>query len=259
MRIVDTLVCSSPDCKRAGKPQKETEFYNTYSSTMKKYPICKSCLKRIIDPDNVESVTNILKEMDAPFLYELWHSVYDTIEDKTRVFGNYLKKILTLTQYKNLRYKDSIFEKKVEVRISDGEELIYDSKWNASYTRQDLDYLNNYLDGLNKDYKISTTNHLDYAKKIAKASLALDKEQDAVNRGDGSQASLEKLSKTFDTLSKSAQFAESNRDKKDLTLSSFSTIFELVEKKTFIPKFEPIVQDTYDLIIDQIATTNKSM
>ena len=45
----------------------------------------------------------------------------------------------------------------------------------GKYTQKDIDYLNKYYAGLERDYKIITENHRDYARKIAKASLQMDK------------------------------------------------------------------------------------
>ena len=52
---------------------------------------------------------------------------------------------------------------------NDTDELIYDDKWMGKYSQKDIDYLNNYYAGLERDYKIITENHRDYARKIAKA------------------------------------------------------------------------------------------
>ena len=68
-----------------------------------------------------------------------------------------------------------------------------------------------------------TENHRDYARKIAKASLQMDKTfDDMMNGVDGADKRYENATKAFDTLSKSAKFSESTRSVNDVGASSFS-------------------------------------
>ena len=90
---------------------------------------------------------------------------------------------------------------------NDSDELIYDDKWMGKYSKKDIDYLNNYYAGLERDYKIITENHRDYARKIAKASLQMDKAfDDMINGIEGADAKYKNAREAFDTLSKSAKF-----------------------------------------------------
>lgn len=89
-----------------------------------------------------------------------------------------------LNRYSNLinqysKVSNTTNQSKVKISQShiqtESDELIYDNKWMGKYSQKDIDYLNSYYAGLERDYKIITENHRDYARKIAKASLQMDK------------------------------------------------------------------------------------
>lgn len=148
----------------------------------------------------------------------------------------------------------------IQVPISEPEELIYDDKWMGKYSQKDIDYLNNYYTGLERDYKIITENHRDYARKIAKASLQMDKAFDEMINGlDGADARYKNAREAFDTLSKSAKFSESTRSVNDVGISSFSKVAAMVEAHNWIPEHKPLKKDTIDEMIDYLSTITKSL
>lgn len=140
------------------------------------------------------------------------------------------------------------------------EPLIYDDKWMGKYTQKDIDYLNKYYSGLERDYKIITENHRDYARKIAKASLQMDKAfDDMINGIAGADAKYKNAREAFDTLSKSAKFSESTRSVNDVGISSFSKVAAMVEAHNWIPEHKPLEKDTIDEMIDYLCTITKSL
>lgn len=253
------IVCSNPKCKHSGEPQSEDMFYKCNKFGIERYPVCKTCLLERINIDDINSVCEVLKDMDIVFDRTLWDKVYNS-NDSNNVFDEYMERV---TRYKKgLGYGDSVFDlidkETGEVIKEDENKLIYSKEWNGWFTQTDVDYLNNYLEGLKSDYKIVTTNHMDYAKKIAKASLAMDREFEKVMRGE-SDAVYKNLRETFDKLSNSAKFSESQRSANDVGLGSFGVIAGRVEKHTWIPEYEPVDMDTYDLIIQQFSNIEKSL
>lgn len=140
------------------------------------------------------------------------------------------------------------------------ESLIYDDKWMGNYTQKDINYLNNYYEGLERDYRIITENHRDYARKIAKASLQMDKAFDEMINGiEGADARYKNAREAFDTLSKSAKFSESTRSVNDVGISSFSKVAAMVEAHNWIPEHKPLKKDTIDEMIDYLSTITKSL
>ena len=166
-----------PDC------QKERPITKFYKSTSSIFPdgmcsICSDCFVKNINIQSLESVKDGLMQLNLPFLADKW---FDTVEKKGEgAFRDYIRQINSLPQYKNKTWKDSIFENGVNnIYINNNKkesnEVFYSSEWRGSYTQSDLEYLDNYYLALQDDFKIVTRNHKDYARKIAKASLAMDK------------------------------------------------------------------------------------
>lgn len=235
-------------------------------------------------------------ELDSAFLQQKRENGYLSDDEVAKcgekIVGFYFKNINTLRQNKNKSFvdseKDGFIHKTVNVnaqnkkdqtaqRYSDikdkkaigssildntgePEELIYDDKWMGKYSQKDIDYLNNYYTGLERDYKIITENHRDYARKIAKASLQMDKAFDEMINGiDGADARYKNAREAFDTLSKSAKFSESTRSVNDVGISSFSKVAAMVEAHNWIPEHKPLKKDTIDEMIDYLSTITKSL
>lgn len=140
------------------------------------------------------------------------------------------------------------------------EPLVYSQKWRGKYSSSDIKNLDLYYEGLERDYKIITENHRDYARKIAKASLQMDKAfDDMINGVEGADKKYENATKAFDTLSKSAKFSESTRSVNDVGISSFSKVAAMVESHNWIPEHKPLQKDTIDEMIDYLSTITKSL
>ena len=137
---------------------------------------------------------------------------------------------------------------------------IYSEVWMGNYTQKDIQYLDKYYAGLQRDYKIITENHRDYARKIAKASLQMDKAfDDMINGVNGADAKYKNAKDAFDTLSKSAKFSESTRSVNDVGISSFSKVAAMVEAHNWIPEHKPLKKDVIDEMIDYLSTITKSL
>lgn len=246
-------------------------FYQTKSPLSKdgKMNICKKCLNKMIDVDNIETVYKVLQMMDLPFFYDSWERAKRTKPNNP--WAAYIVWANTgFNEFNGATYRDSEFIKKQEntesinidhdVNEKCDTKLVYSSFWRGSYTQEDLDYLDNYLKQLKDDFKIITINHKDYAKKIAKTSLLMDKAyEDILNGVSGAEKRYNDLQKTFDTLSKSAQFSENTRGANDVSLGGFGVVFDKVEQRTWIPKHVPLEKDDYDKLIDAFSTINKSV
>ena len=145
--------------------------------------------------------------------------------------------------------------------LSDPEEVLISSEeWRGLYTQDDLDYLNNYYSSLERDYNIVTENHRDYARKIAKASLAMDKAFNEMTNGiPGADIKYKNMKEAFDSLSKSAKFSESTRSVNDVGASSFSKVAAMVESHNWIPQHKPMEKDAIDEMLDYLSTITKSV
>lgn len=98
-------------CSKCGRALKEIEFYKM--KTGERCDLCKDCLTQYIDNRNPETFLWILEKFDVPYLERVWVEKTNTIYQKNpakfgprSVLGMYLR-IMNMTQYKNLTFKDS--------------------------------------------------------------------------------------------------------------------------------------------------------
>lgn len=250
-------------------PISSKEFYKSNSPMADngKAPFCKKCIKDMINYEDINTIYSVLQALDIPYLFDYYDKCVLSEKD---TFGNYLRMANSLTQFKGLTWKDSMFdssisksntnniEKDTEKIVED--EVEYNEEWRGSYAKSDLKYLEDYYNDLKTDFKIVTRNHKDYARKIAKASLAMDRAyDDMINGVQGSDTRYKNLKDTFDQLSKSAQFAEDKRGANEVGLGSFGVVFDKVEKHNWIPSHVPLKKDDFDKILDSFSTIEKSL
>lgn len=216
----------------------------------------------MIDYDDINTVYDVLRMMNKPFIHDLW-------QNHGHDFGNYYKIIYNNKQHRDKAYADSIFEpeKKAEVKqnrtsLSDekSENKAYNRKWKGEYSEDDIEFLEDYLNDLHKDFKVVTVNHKDYAMKIAKASLYMDKcFKDMMAGVANAEKKYKDAKDAFDSLSKSAQFSESQRGQNDVALGCFGKTFEQVEMRTYVKEHIPINPDEIDKMMSDFKTIFRSL
>lgn len=287
-------VCS---CCHIVKPR--DAFFKSKSplfSVDQRVPICDECVYMqsvnastgLID---VEGFNNVLRIIDKPYYKDLLEQCtkkvhqenpYISPEDLPK-FGNKILRVyfryVQMKQYSLKSYSDSVsegylFNKKINIEESNNKtpnnpditsleqlsNMVNSKDWRGLYSVEDIDYLDKYYSGLERDYKIITENHRDYARKIAKASLQMDKAfNDMMNGVSGADLKYKNAREAFDTLSKSAKFSESTRSVNDVGISSFSKIASMVESHNWIPEHKPIKKDQIDELIDYLSTITKSI
>ena len=166
--------------------------------------------------------------------------------------------VMTTATVKNNKPVTNISSTTISKKVE--EELVYSEFWMGDYSQRDIDLLDKYYAGLNRDYKIVTENHRDYAKKIAKASLMMDKAYEDMLKGvSGADKMYSSAKDIFDSLSKSAKFSEDKRSINDVGISSFSKITSIVENHNWIPQHVPKEKDMYDEMLEALSVINKSV
>lgn len=102
-------------CNRCTKSkEKGANYYNTANKMYEnigKLPICKDCLKNMIDYNNIETVYNILQQFDIMFHFEYWENAE---QSKFDTFGRYLSMANSLPQFKETGWRDSVFKSTIE-------------------------------------------------------------------------------------------------------------------------------------------------
>jgi len=245
-----------------------SSYGDLYAANEKRLTICKHCVndlyKRYVNDfgSKIDALYYMCSVLDWYFNEAAFRKIEKIEVDK--IIPEYLKKS-TVTAKKNPKsFKDTLLENVKRPNEGDVAEIsqvkAYSSKWHGEYTAHDLEYLDNYYNGLLNDYKITTENHRDYAKKIAKASWHMDRCFERMMNGvEGADAQYTKARETFDVLSKSAKFAEQTRSTNEVGLGSFGKIVEKVEKGQYIPKHTVLEKDDIDKLLDYFQTINESL
>lgn len=265
---IDKIKCLK--CGKTKSPNTSNFYANSNPLfTSDKFEVCKECITTFIGTKNSEGyrdrVISVLAILDKPFTEELWLMINED-------WSKYIPPLSSLPKYKGLTFRDSSTteimkkiteyeddEEDIEPSVADTQKY-YSKKWMGEYTRSDIEYMEDYYIGLDRDFKIVTTNHKDYARKICKASLHMDRcFQDVLSGVSGADAKYKSARETFDTLSKSAQFSESQRGQNDVSLGCFGVTFDQVEQRKWVPKHEPLEQDSYDKMLSQFSTIKESV
>ncbi|MCM3387321.1 hypothetical protein M3649_04130 [Ureibacillus chungkukjangi] len=95
--------------------EKSANYYNTSSklyANTKKIPLCKSCIKKNINYDDMETIYSLLRQFDIVFDIESWESAVDS---KMDTWGRYMSIINSLPQFEQLGWNDSVFKKKERI------------------------------------------------------------------------------------------------------------------------------------------------
>ena len=252
-------------CSMCGWEKKLAEYYvsNNKMFTDGKSPVCKKCCAEKVDPYDIESVREMLKMLDKPFLSDNWNTCLAR-HGKT-AWGNYMKQINGLHQYKYLTYKDSVNDGSIKIVPKDEEVNIEEEdtiktetdksiqitkdlkqKWQG-YKNSDILKLEKFYDEMMTTHDIGTPQHKELLKLMCKLNLKMDKSLE----NDDSQG-FSKYFTQYDKLMSSSGFRPIDKSAADdgRGIRTFSHIYEEIEKKGFI-KPAPIKenQDIVDLTI----------
>jgi hypothetical protein len=119
-------------CVQCDKEKEKTSgFYNSKSDLFKntgKIPICKLCLKEMIDYDDMDTIYRVLRQIDVKFDYVYWEKAK---ESKSDTFGRYITMANSLPQFENTSWDNSVFESPEE-DDSEGEPYIKTKKFKVT-------------------------------------------------------------------------------------------------------------------------------
>jgi len=245
-----------------------------YEKNNKYLSICKYCTMKLFEKyksefDELKALYYWCRKLDIFFDNEIYQSINEFTVEKYLELVNqpeYMFKCFDDSadiSNKEIERLNSVIEMLSEepekYQLSGKNDKIYSAEWMGNYTLEELDYLNNYYKGLNNDYKITTENHKDYARKIAQASLYMNQcFQDVIQKKTDITA-YTKARETFDTLSRSAKFSEQTRGINDVSLGGYGVTAELVEKHEWIPRHTVIKKDDVDKLIEYFSTIQESL
>ena len=253
------------DC---GKERAESFFFRVDSPLFPdgRINICRDCVRKEINVDNIERVIGFLRQIDKPFYQDEWDKALQGRDSKHPI-GAYLGKINSLQQYKGKTFSNSdgvdgvgkvdissinspdVVEATNGKMIHYSEELV--DKWGTGYNKKEYLVLEKFYQDMRATHEIHTPTHIDMLKQLAYLTVDRDK-----LRRERDWNNYNKISKTYEDMMKSAGFRPVDRKGIDdaTGMRSFAQIWEEVEKKGFRkPPVLEFEEDIVDGIIVSLA------
>jgi hypothetical protein len=255
---IEKLKCIG-ECKR--ELPKQTSFYNTNSELYKnigKIPICKSCIRKSINYDDMETIYALLRQFDIKFDIEYWNTALASSKD---TFGRYMTMANSLTQFAGTGWKDSIFElseaKEIEQTITSVDKkekfIITDEimdKWGYGYLDDEYKAFESKYAMLKNNYQEKTAMHtealLTYIRYRVKEEMATAKNDMKAAKEWGQLAQK---------AAQDAKINPSQLSKSDLSdgLDTFGQLVRTVEQAVdiipILPQFKERPQDMVDFTL----------
>ncbi|WJV20704.1 hypothetical protein QU593_09840 [Rossellomorea marisflavi] len=251
--------------KCAKEKEKDRNFYNTRSElykTLGKIPVCKQCIKSIINYDDMETIYSFLRQFDIKFSIEHWNSA---MESKTDTFARYMTMANSFPQFEGSNWNHSIFEHSDDTNLSKEEKNTASVKstqkvepissdllikWGENYTPEEIRAFERKYAMLKNNYQEKTAMHTEALLTYIRYRV---KEELATSKGDSKSA------KEWGTLAKDAATAAkinpSQLSKSDLSdgLDTFGQLVRSVEQAIdiipILPQFKEKPQDKVDFTI----------
>lgn len=224
-------------------------------------PICADCIKQLLVEHNFDwdLVDKLCRYADIPFIPAEFERLHESNGDN--VFQVYADVFLS-SEFEGLgwkQYYEEFLRLKEKGHIEDELPILKEEKrkqlkekWGSNYDDEELQYLENLLDGLLQTQNISGALQFDQALKICKISLNLDSK---IREG----ADFDKLMGSYDKLVKTAEFTPKNV-KNASDFESTGELIKWLEKRGFKSKFyDDVTRDIVDETIKNIQSYNQRL
>ena len=237
-------------CNECNVEKKEEDFYKSYTNKTGVVHVCKSCFFNLcVNEDGKiekEKMINALRRIDKPFVESLFVKNINKHDNARGVIGYYIKDI-SLKQFKECTFKDSMYEKDEERQeitgssVSDNykytltpdERLRLLNKW-GDFSDAELIKFERKYQTMSKSYQILSQMHEESLINVCRLEVFY---AEALKERNAQEIKL-----FGDLLSKAKQEAKLNPNqlsKNDLTstgANSFGEIVRLVSKRDGICK-----------------------
>lgn len=250
-------------CARCGRTLDPYQFARTRSFFFPsgRINVCNTCIKEYLKENNFEwtYIDKLCQFIDVPFVPAEFERLHDMNGDD--VFPIYAEVFLS-SEYEGLGWKeyfDEFQRLKEQGYLKDELPIIKEEnrkklqeKWGSNYDDEELNYLENLLQGLLTTQNISGALQHDQALKICKISLDLDSR---IREG----GDIDKLISSYDKLVKTAEFTPKNV-KNASDFESTGELIKWLEKRGFKNKFyDSVTRDIVDETIKNIQSYNQRL
>lgn len=265
----EKMVCNCPTCQSQGKPQALRNFYNTNSAIMSKYPICKDCINQMIDVDRMETVFNMLRELNIAYNSKLWLSAVNNSPDTP--FPNYIRMMNSLHKGEGFSENQIKKSKYSTDDITNMAKQQANKKMYGKATKEMKEFWGNFPDDeicrmqskydfMAKSYPLKTNTHIEnlrnYVKYSIKADIALE---------EGDFANLKNWTDLAQKAADSAKLNVKQMSASDLTggLTCFAELSQKVEECIdiipILPQFKYRANDSVDFTIWCLINYTRSL
>ncbi|WP_242557128.1 hypothetical protein [Bacillus sp. HU-1818] len=255
----EKLLCAA--CQK--EKDKDSGFYNSRSKLYEKtgkVPICKTCLKKNIDYNNMESVYTVLQQIDVKFDPLYWEQAE---QRKTDTFSAYMTMANSLKQFNGTGWKDSIFIKEDNKNVATNEEekqttqninsdYLEKLKEKYGYGYPDDDYLlfeKKFLQ-LKPSFQLLTTMHEECLREYC-----VNKVYETLAKAKGDFKQAKDWAAMAKDTAEAGKLKPSQMSKADLSqgLDGFGQLVRMVEEKVdiipILPKFVSQPKDKPDVVL----------
>ena len=264
-------------CHECGNDKKQEDFYKCYTNKSGVVSICKDCFfKSCINDDgkiDKNKMIDALRKIDKPFIESVFIKNINKYDTAKTVIGFYIKD-LSLPQYKECTYKDSVYNRNevqedvVGLSVSDDykytitpdERLRLISKW-GDFSDSELIKFEQKYQTMSKSYQILSQMHEESLINVCRLEVFY---ATALKERNASEIKL-----FGDLLSKAKQEAKLNPNqltKNDLSSSganSFGEIARIVSQRDGIlrlpMKYIKQPNDRIDIIIWDLINYNRAL
>lgn len=234
------------------------EFYlaaNNVINADGRIPICRPCLSELVDMNDPETLVNVLRMIDRPFL----KATYDGALTKPNQFGEYMRMLAT-PQNREKTYLHSEFEGSFEKSIPKTaselnksgrvkEEITFKItsdmvvKWGESFNDSELYQLESFFVSMSEANDITTPQHVESLKLLCKLNVLQNK---SLEKGEVND--FKNLNNQFNKLMETSGLRPIDRKSsgESAGIRTFSQIWEEIEKEGFIEPYP--YQERQDIV-----------
>ena len=152
-------------------------------------PICTECLERLIDNNDLESVDDLCRWLNIPFLINQWIKAVEI--DSSHPLNGYIKMVDEALTYEHLNWKemnDNWKKMREEKTIDDAVDICNENwlrdmkkQWGSPLTIDEYRYLDNFYRRILETFAIVTATQEDEAKRLCRVALNADRK---INNGE---------------------------------------------------------------------------
>jgi len=245
------IVCLHEECEKFGILQAETNFYVSNSPLLKRYPVCKQCIKKFVDLNKLSEILSILQQLDYPYLPKVWQSISEEYPDAT--LARYVSELKRNVNTRKMQFSDTekIDESKtglIDIDIVTDEMI---ELFGDGYSPKQLRAMDKKYKFLRQNYDEITSMHTESLLTVVRFKVM---EEECTSAGDVEGA--KKWSSMCSTASVQAGITPNQLKKADLIggISTFAELTQIIEDHAdgvipVLPQFKTRPSDVIDFNI----------